>query len=168
MDEIVNRVAASGIITIDLGEFYPEGVRKHIDLKEQLFQGLVLREKDFREFVSTHDWSRYTDAHVGVHCSADAIVPTWAYMLVASALSGIATSVHFADASSLEALLWAASLDRIKGEEYRDARVVIKGCGDRPVSEEAFMLLSHKLKPFVRSLMYGEPCSTVPVYKRKS
>ena len=166
MGEIVNKVAQSGIQTIDLGTYYPEGKRHFIDLKDQLWQGLALKEQEFRTFVKEHDWTRYQDGHVGVFCSADAIIPTWAYMLIASFLSGIATTIHFGDSESLEARLWTESLKEINPAEYEDARVVIKGCSDRYVSPSAFLELSAKLKPLVRSLMFGEPCSTVPIFKR--
>ena len=166
MDEIVNKVANSGLITIDLGDHYPEGSRSIIDLKDQLWQGMVIREKDFREWVNTEDWSRLQDHHVALFCSTDAIIPTWAYMLLSSALSPFARSIHFGDAQSLEAELWRASLASVQAEDYLDQRVIIKGCSDRPVSPHAFVELTNKLRPYVKSLMYGEPCSTVPVYKK--
>jgi hypothetical protein len=166
MEEIINRVAGSGIVTLDLGDYYPEGKRAEIDLKNQLWQGLVLKEKDFREFISSTDWQEFTGQHVAVFCSADALIPTWAYMLVSSSLSGIAKTVHFGSLESLESALWTASLSRLNPQDFEDARVVVKGCADKPVSAQAFIDLSFRLKPFVKSLMFGEPCSTVPVYKK--
>lgn len=166
MSEIVNKVAKSGLITLDLGDYYPEGVRKSIDLKDQLWQGIALKEKDFRDWVKEHDWSQYKDEHVSLFCSADAIIPTWAYMLLSSALSPFAKTIYFGDADALEAELWREALSGIEPEEYADERVIIKGCSDRPVSPHAFVELSNNLRPFVKSLMYGEPCSTVPVYKK--
>lgn len=166
MDEIVNKVANSGLITLDLAEYYPEGNRKVIDLKDQLWQEIALKEKDFREWIKENDWLVYTNCHVAVYCSADAIIPTWAYMLVSSALQGIASTVVFGDASQLEAELWRVSLNKIDPSEFQDGRVIIKGCSDREVTPHAFMLLTSMLKPQVKSLMFGEPCSTVPVYKK--
>ena len=166
MGDIVNKVAQSGIITIDLGEYYPAGKRQEIDLKDQLWQGMAIREKDFREFIKEEDWSKYQDSHVAVHCSVDAIVPTWAFMLVAAALADYAKNTHFGIIESLESHLWTESLRSVEPQNFVDARVVIKGCSDKYVSPSAFMILSSKLKPVVRSLMYGEPCSTVPIYKK--
>lgn len=166
-EEIVNKVAASGLITIDLEEFYPAGPRSTIDLKDQLWQGLALREKDFRAFIKEHDWAVYKDHYVAVYCSADAIVPTWAYMLVATALEPYAKKLVFGDQEALETNLFQDLLASLNMEEYQDQRVVIKGCGDLPVPTSAYVDLTRKLRPYVRSLMYGEPCSTVPLYKRR-
>lgn len=166
MDEIINRVAESGIITIDLSDYFPEGERAEIDLKNQLWQELVLKEKDFRAYIANEDWNKYAGQHVAVYCSVDALIPTWAYMLIASSLSGIARSVHYGNPESLESVLWSESLEKIKAENFKGARVVIKGCADKPVSAQAFVDLSFRLKPVVKSLMFGEPCSTVPVYKQ--
>ena len=169
MEEIfVNKVANSGLISLNLEDFYSVGDRVEIDVKDLLFMGLVLKEKDFREFIKTNDWSIYHDKFVAVHCSADAILPTWAYMLIAAKLSGIAAKVVFGDLNALEAALWENAFEKIQIEDYRDQKVVIKGCGDLPVSPAAYTNISNKLVPVVQSLMYGEPCSTVPVYKRKS
>lgn len=163
---IVNRVAKSGIVTLDLGEWYPEGDRHVIDLVNQLWQGLVLKEADFRAWLTTHDWSAYQDAHVAVHCSADAIVPHWAYMLVQTQLTGVANTVVFGDAAALENQLWSNRFAALNPQDYQDTRIVIKGCADREVVPSAFMLLVQHLQPVAKSIMYGEPCSTVPVYKR--
>jgi hypothetical protein len=169
MEEIfVNKVANSGLISLNLEDFYSVGDRVEIDVKDLLFMGLVLKEKDFREFIKTNDWTIYQDKFIAVHCSADAIVPTWAYMLIAAKLSGIAAKVVFGDLNALEAALWENAFDHLEIEDYRDQKVVIKGCGDLPVSPAAYTNISNKLVPVVQSLMYGEPCSTVPVYKRKS
>jgi hypothetical protein len=169
MEEIfVNKVANSGLISLNLEDFYSVGDRVEIDVKDLLFMGLVLKEKDFREFIKTNDWTIYQDKFIAVHCSADAIVPTWAYMLIAAKLSGIAAKVVFGDLNALEVALWENAFDHLEIEDYRDQKVVIKGCGDLPVSPAAYTNISNKLVPVVQSLMYGEPCSTVPVYKRKS
>lgn len=166
MEEITNKVALSGLITIDLGEFYPAGQRVTIDIKDQLFQGLILREKDFREFIKTHDWSQYKDAYVALTCSADAIIPDWAWMLLASALEPFAKKIVFGNAEMVETVLYDEIISAIDIQQYKDARIVIKGCGDKPVPKTAYIDLTRKLQPVVKSIMYGEPCSTVPVYKK--
>lgn len=169
MEEVfVNKVANSGIETINLEDYFPVGERVSIDVKELLFMELVLKEKDFREWIKTNDWTQYSEKFVAVYCSSDAIVPTWAYMLIASKLSGIAQKVVFGDLSALESALWENALNTLEVENYKDKKVVIKGCGDLPVSAAAYTNITSKLLPVVQSLMYGEPCSTVPVFKRKS
>lgn len=165
-NEIVNKVAQSGIITIDLEEFYPAGERVVLDIKDVLFQGLILREKDFREFIKNEDWNKYKDKYVALICSADAIVPTWAYMLLATQLEPVAKRVIFGDLETLEAILYNEILSKIHPEEYKDARVVIKGCGNLPVPKAAYVQITSLLRPFAKSIMYGEPCSTVPLYKK--
>jgi len=165
-EEIINKVANSGIVTIDLEEFYPKGERKLIDIKDQLFQGLILREKDFREFIKTHEWQQYKDCFVAITCSADAIVPTWAYMLLTLALQPYATKIVFGNLEQLESIVFNEKLQTLKIEDYKDARVVIKGCGTLPVPTNAYVQLTAILQPHVKSLMYGEPCSTVPLYKK--
>lgn len=166
MEEITNRVANSGLITLDLGEMYPAGDRVLLDIKDQLFQGLILREKDFREFIATHDWSQYKNKFVAITCTADAIIPDWSWMLLASALQPFAKKIVFGDLEKLETVLFTEVLSAFDTEQYRDARVVIKGCGDTPVPKTAYIELTRVLQPVVKSIMYGEPCSTVPVYKR--
>lgn len=165
-EEIVNKVANSGLITIDLEECYPKGERKLIDIKDQLFQGLILKEKDFREFIKNHDWQQYKDSYVAITCSADAIVPTWAYMLLALALQPYAKKIVFGDLEKLETVLFTEALQKLNPGDYKDARVVVKGCGSLPVPVNAFVQLTAMLQPQVKSLMYGEPCSTVPLYKK--
>ncbi|WP_353181749.1 DUF2480 family protein [Parapedobacter lycopersici] len=166
-EQIVNKVAQSGLITVDLADFGPRGERVIYDIKDNLFHGLILREKDFREFVKSHDWQQYEGKYVGITCSADAIVPTWAYMLLANSLEPYAKDVAFGDAGVLETLLYERALDEVDMERYRDQRVVVKGCGDIPIPESAFIKFTAKLTKVAKSIMYGEPCSTVPVFKRK-
>lgn len=166
MEEITNKVAKSGLITIDLGEMYPQGERVVIDIKPQLFQELILREKDFREFISTNDWSQYKDKYVALTCTADAIIPDWTWMLLASSLEPFAKKIVFGDLEKLETVLFEESLSHFDAEQFRDARVVVKGCGDKPVPKTAYIELVRKLQPVVKSIMYGEPCSTVPIYKK--
>ncbi len=166
MEEIVNRVANSSLISLDLEEYYPQGERVLYDLKDNLFQGLILREKDFREFVKNHDWSAYQDKNVALTCSADAIVPTWAYMLLALKLEPYAAHVAFGTLEDLENILFQKALDQINPEAYQDKKVVVKGCSNLPVPAFAYVELTRKLRPYVATLMYGEPCSTVPLYKK--
>ena len=164
--EITNRVSDSGLIEINLEEYYPQGERVVFDMKDHLFQGLVLKEKDFREFVKNEAWNKYKDKYVAILCSADAIVPTWAYMLVAIALESYAKGFVFGDLKTLETSLFLNVIAKIDPEKYRDKKIVVKGCGDVPVPESAYVELTRVLTPVVQSLMFGEPCSTVPLMKR--
>ena len=167
MEEVfVNKVAESGLISFDLEEYYPKGTIKVFDLKEYLFMELILKEKDFRAALQTTDWASYKDAYVAVTCSADAIIPMWAYMLVASYLQPVAKDVVFGDEAKLISTLLLKNLAGVNGEEYTDKRVVVKGCGDLSIPEAAYVEITNKLRPFVKSIMYGEPCSTVPIYKK--
>ena len=166
MDEVVNKVAASGLVTIDLEELFPSGERVGIDLAEQLWQGLALREKEFRAWIQSRDWSQYQGKHVAVFCSVDAIIPAWAYMLVASALSDYAATVVHGNTAELEQVLFRNMIDALDVSDYSDKRCVVKGCSKLPVPQSAYSHLVVRLRPVVRSIMFGEPCSTVPVYKR--
>ena len=164
--EIINKVAQSGIVTIDLEELYPQGERVLLDIKEQLFQGLILREKDFREFIKNEDWSKYTNKYVAITCSTDAIVPTWAYMLLAIQLEPFAKKTVFGNLETLETVLFHELLKNLNTSDYTDARVVVKGCGKLPVPIAAYVEITRLLTPVAKSIMYGEPCSTVPLYKK--
>ncbi|RZA00241.1 MAG: DUF2480 family protein [Sphingobacteriaceae bacterium] len=166
-ETIINKVAQSGLVTVDPAEFYPAGERVVYDIKDNLFQGLILREKDFREFVKEHDWQQYKDKYVAVTCTADAIVPAWAYMLLGNRIAPYAIEVVFGDLEVLETVLFIKAIAKMDPEKYRDQRLVIKGCGDIPVPVSAYVELTKKLTPVAKSLMFGEPCSTVPIYKRK-
>lgn len=166
-ENIVNKVAQSGLVTFDPASLYPAGDRVLYDIKDNLFHGLMLREKDFREFIKEHDWQQYQDKFVAVTCTADAIVPTWAYMLLANKMAPYAKKVIFGDLNTLETLLFENAITNLDLERFRDQRVVIKGCGDIAVPESAYVSLTFRLTPVVKSILYGEPCSTVPVYKRK-
>jgi hypothetical protein len=169
MEEVfVNKVANSGLITFNLEEYFPAGDRKYIDIKDILFMGMVLKEKDFRDWVKTHDWSEYQNRFVAIGCSADAIVPTWAYMLMTAKLSGIAKEVVFGDLQALEAVLWRNALSKVDLTPFVDGKIVVKGCGDLPVTAAAYSEITRLLAPKVKSIMYGEPCSTVPVFKSKA
>ncbi len=165
-EEIINRVATSGIISLDLEELYHPGERVLFDIKDQLFQGLILREKDFREFLKGQDWSWYSGKNVAIICSEDAIVPTWAYMLLAVQLQPFANTFVFGDLEALENKLFSDAVGQIDPEEYAGKRVVVKGCSKVPVPVSAYVEVTRRLRPFVQSLMFGEPCSTVPLYKK--
>ena len=168
MSEVfVNKVAESGLISFDLEEYYPKGEIKTFDLKGYLFMELILKEKDFRAALQTTDWDQYAKAHVAITCSADAIIPMWAYMLVASYLQPIAANVVFGDEKKLISTVLLKNLASVKGEEFTDKRVVVKGCGEVAIPQEAYVEITKMLRPFVKSIMYGEPCSTVPIYKKK-
>jgi hypothetical protein len=166
-DVIVNKVAQSGLITLNLEEMYPQGQRISYDLKDNLFMGMILKEKDFREFLKTHDWSQYQDAYVAVHCSEDAIIPLWAYMLLAIHLEPYAKKVVYGSLEELELSIFKDLFETIDWSVYDQARVVVKGCSDLPIPTSVYVELTAYLKPRVKSLMFGEPCSTVPLYKQK-
>lgn len=167
MEEIRNKVAESGLITLSLEDFYPAGKRMSLDIAPWLYEGLILREKDFRAYLKEHDWQHYAGAFVAVHCSADAIIPQWAYMLLGTHLQGIAQEIVFGDQSALELILMEQALHAVDWEAYRDQRVILKGCGDLPIPDQSYLRMATLLKPVVKSLLFGEACSTVPIYKQK-
>lgn len=164
---IRNKVAESGIVTLDLSALLPtEESLAIFDLKDFLFMGMILREKDYRAGLQSFDWTAFQGKHVGIVCSADAIIPVWAYMLATVWLKPHAASVHFAKDEELKNLVTHQNILSLDLEEYVDKRVVLKGCGDVAVPEAAYVAATSRLLPVVKSLMYGEPCSTVPVYKQ--
>lgn len=165
--EIVNRVSQSSLITFDLEQYYQSGDRVLIDIKDQLYGGLILREKEFREFIKSHDWSMYQNKFVAVTCSVDAIIPTWAYMLVAISLRPFAKMIELGTLGQLEEKLFQQALSKVNWEQYRDAKVVVKGCSKVDVPTAAYVWAVAQLQPLVSSLMFGEACSTVPLYKKK-
>lgn len=165
--EIVNRVSQSSIISIDLETLYPQGERVVYDIAHNLFQGLILKEKDFRSFIKDHDWSQYEGKHVAITNSAEAIIPTWSYMLLSSKMQPFAATIVLGSLEELEKRLFSQVLNQINPEDYINAKVVIKGCSGLPVPDSAYVDLTTKLRPVVASIMFGEPCSTVPVYKAK-
>ena len=165
-DGIVNKVAQSGIITLDLEDWIKEENFTGIDLKDQLWQGLALKEKDFRAWVKEHDWSQYSDQHVYVYCSADAIIPVWAFMLVTSKLNPHTKSVTHGTEEDSRKSFFEGLFHDLDTSTFEDARMVIKGCGDGLVPSSVYTLAVSRLQPLVKSLMFGEPCSTVPVYKK--
>lgn len=166
-ENIINKVAQSGLVSFDLADLFPSGERVIYDIKENLFHGLMLKEKDFRAFVKENDWQAYQGKNVAIICSSDAIVPTWAYMLIAAKLTGIANYFVFGDLEILETSLYLAAIEKINTKQFEDQRLVIKGCGEIPIPTSAFIALTAKLLPVVKSIMYGEPCSTVPIFKKK-
>ena len=167
MEEIVNRVTESGIVTLDLEQFYPKGGIAVFDMKDHLFMGLILKEKDFRAALQNLDWETYRDKNVAVTCSADAIIPVWAYMLAASYLQPVAKEIVFGDENMLVQTIISRNISQIDPSGYSDKRVVIKGCGEIKIPDAAYMEVTAKLRPVAKSIMYGEPCSTVPIFKKK-
>ena len=165
-DVIVNKVAESGLVTLDLEAFYPTGEMAVFDLKEHLFMGLILKEKDYRETLKNTDWNKYQNKNVCITCTADAIIPVWAYMLAATYLEPLAKEIVFGDEDFLHKTLFLKSLSTIDTKEFEDKRVVIKGCGDKSISAAAYVEATKILLPVAKSIMYGEPCSTVPIYKK--
>jgi len=166
-DFIENKVANSGLITISLEDFHQKGERVLFDIKPLLWQELVLKEKEFRNFIRENDWSQYQDMFVAITCSADAIVPTWAFMLIAVALQPYAKKVIFGNLSDLERELFIDSINNFNLDTIIDKRVLVKGCGEISIPDSAFIYVSEKFIPVVKSLMFGEACSNVPLYKRK-
>lgn len=164
---IRNKVAESGILSLNLEDFYPKEEIKVFDLKDHLFMGLILKEKDFRAALQNLDLEPYRNKYVAVTCSADAIIPVWAYMLVASYLQPVAKDVVLGDEKNLITTVLIKQISALNGEEYLDKRIVVKGCGDVQIPEAAYLAITNKLRPYAKSIMYGEPCSTVPVYKKK-
>ena len=163
---IENRVAKSGIITLDLVDFIPAGNQYIVDMKDFMQDGLILREKDFRLRIKEKDWSEFQDGFVAVSNSSDGIIPLWAYMLVSSALQPYSSFVVRGNKSHLKGALLKRSIEAIDESEYKDKRVIIKGCGKESIPESAYITITQKLQPVVRSLMFGEACSTVPVFKK--
>ncbi len=164
--EIVNRVANSGLVTLDLEDFYHPGERIVFDIKPMLYRELILKEKEFRQLLKEHDWSVYQGKNVAITCTADAIVPTWAFMLVALQLEPYANMVVYGGLHELENRLFQEALSKIAVDYFKDAKVVVKGCSKLPVPTYAYVEIASKLKPVVSSLMFGEACSTVPLYKK--
>lgn len=167
-DKIVNKVAASGLITFDLATLAPKGELVLFDIKDHLFHGLILREKDFRAFVKENDWSQYEGKNVAITCSTDAIIPTWAYMLISNKLEPYVREVTFGSIEQLRSILYEKALGQLNMEQFVDQRIMVKGCGDIKVPESAFITLTRKLSKVAKSIMYGEACSSVPIFKRKA
>jgi len=165
-ENIINKVTESGLVEIDLEKYYPQGEILVFDLKSYLFMELILKEKDFREALKQHDFTTYRDKLVAVICSADAIIPVWAYMLVASYLQPVAKDMILGDPAFLRQTLFLRNINAIDIAAFKDKRVVIKGCGDLEVGPFAYLEITKLLRPVAKSIMYGEPCSTVPIFKK--
>ena len=167
MEEVIkNKVSESGLITLDLELYYPKGETMVFDMKNYLFMGLILKEKEFREQMKNLNLQPFNGKNIALTCTADAIIPVWAYMLAASYLEPVAGQVVFGNEDFLHKTMFLQNLSKINIEEYRDKRVVIKGCGELSISETAYVAVTQILRPVVKSIMYGEPCSTVPIYKK--
>lgn len=166
-EEIVNRVANSKLKTFDLEEIYPEGERVLFDIKGWLFQELILKERDFRVFVKNHDWSQYKNCFVAITCSVDAIIPSWAFMLIVSELTPYTKKTIIGNLETLETAIYQELLSFLDYSDFVDVPVVIKGCSDKPIPNTVYSFLIEKLQPIAKSIMFGEACSTVPLYKKK-
>ncbi len=166
-EEIINRVAKSPLINIDLEEFYPNGERVLFDIKDWLFESVILKEKDFREHVKNHDWSQYKDTYVALTCSEDAIIPSWAFLLLSAELSPYAKKVVVGNLELLETVIFQEIIQQIDIESYKNKPIIIKGCADKPIPASAFSFLIERIHPVAKTIMYGEACSTVPLYKKK-
>jgi hypothetical protein len=166
-DPVVNKVAESGLITLDPANYFPEGETKVFDLKDFLFMGLILKEKDYREALKNLDWEQYRDKNVAVTCTADAIIPVWAWMLAATYLQPVVKEFIMGDEKELHKTIFIKNISQININEFADKRIVVKGCGETPIGDYVYLELTKLLQPVAKSIMYGEPCSTVPVYKKK-
>ena len=165
-DEIINRVANSKLVTIDLEDYYPDGKRVLFDIKDWLLEGLVLREKDFREKAKNFDWSKYEKSYVALTCSTDAIIPAWAFMLLTVNLEPFVEKTIIGNLDALETSIYQDIINQLDTSEFKDKPIIIKGCSNKPVPVNAYTLLINKLKPIAKSIMYGEACSSVPLFKR--
>lgn len=166
-DVFVNKVAESSLITLNLEEYYPQNESALFDIKEFLFMGLIIKEKDLRAALLQVNWEQYKNKNVAVTCTADAVVPVWAYMLITSYLQAVANEVVFGTEEFMHKVLFLKNLSKINPNEFADKRIVVKGCGDLPITEMAYVEITRILRPVAKSIMYGEPCSTVPIFKKK-
>lgn len=164
-DEIINRVANSKLVTIDLEDYYPVGKRILFDIKDWLFEGFVLKEKDFRTFVKNHDWSQYENSFVALTCSTDAIIPAWAFMLISINLQAFAKHIIIGNLDVLESSIYQDLIENLDVSEFKGKPVIIKGCSKKPVPQNAYIMITNKLRPVAKSIMYGEACSSVPLFK---
>jgi Protein of unknown function (DUF2480) len=167
MSEIINRIAQSNLITLDLEDFYPEGKRILFDIKDWLYEGFILKEADFRTTAKNHDWKHYQNAYIALTCSTDAIVPAWAYMLLTTYLLPFSKKTVIGDLEQLEISIYEEIIFRLDISHLKDKPVIIKGCSRKPVPKQAYLMLIQKIQPVVKSIMYGEACSSVPLFKRK-
>jgi hypothetical protein len=166
MGEIVNRVTKSNLITIDLEDYYPLGIRTNLDIKNWLYEGLILKEKEFRDTLITFDWQQFKNHQVALYCSSEAIVPAWAFMLIQTHLNNIAKTVVVGSLETLETVLYTSIIGNLDLSFCKDKPVIVKGCSNKPVPQNAYLLLVEKLQPIAKSIMYGEACSAVPLFKK--
>lgn len=166
-EEIINRVAKSNLVTFNLEEFYPEGHRAILDIKDWLYEEIILKEREFRAFVEAYDWSQYQNQYVALTCSSDAIIPGWAYMLVTSKISPFAKKVVIGNMEQLESAIFQSIIEHIDVSDFKDKPVIIKGCANKPVPQNAYIMATIKIQKVAKSVMYGEACSSVPLFKRK-
>jgi hypothetical protein len=165
-EEIINRIANSKLVTFDLEDFYPEGERILFDISPWLLEGIVLKEQEFRAAAKSHDWSQYQDTYIALYCSTEAIIPGWAFMLLTTYLSPVAKKVAVGTLDDLETILFSEIIEKIDVEDFRDKPIIIKGCAHKPIPQNAFVLLTAKFQTVAKSIMYGEACSFVPLYKK--
>ncbi|WP_338732510.1 DUF2480 family protein [Mangrovimonas cancribranchiae] len=166
-EEIINRIANSKLVTLDLEDFYPKGQRIVFDIKDWLYEELILKEKDFRDYVEQHDWSQYKNTYIALTSSVDAIIPSWAFMLITSKLTPFANTVTVGNLDTLETVIYQNIINNLPLEDYKDKPIIVKGCANKPIPESAYTLLISKLQPIAKSIMFGEACSTVPLFKKK-
>ncbi|WKD85362.1 hypothetical protein KCTC32516_00702 [Polaribacter huanghezhanensis] len=164
-EEIINRVASSKLITLDLEDFYPEGNRVVFDIKDWLFKEIILKEKDFRAFVNDHNWNQYQGNYVALTCSSDAIIPSWAYLLITTKLAPFAKKIVVGNLETLETVIFENIINQLNIAIFKDKPVILKGCSNKPIPASAYTLLIQKLQPIAKSILFGEACSTVPLYK---
>jgi len=165
-EEIINRIANSKLVTIDLEDYYPKGERLVFDIKDWLLEGFVLREKDFRQHVIDHNWEQYKNCYVALSCSSDAIIPAWAYMLLSTYLEPFAAKTVIGDLNTLETSIYQDIISELDVSKFQDKTLIIKGCSNKPIPDNAYIQLTTKLKPIAKSIMYGEACSAVPLFKK--
>jgi len=166
-DEIINRVSKSNLITINLEDYYPKGKREKIDIAQWLFEGIILKEKDFRDSINDVDFSQYLNSFVALDCSTDAIIPSWAYLLIATKLASYSKKIIIGDLLELETSIYQGIIGNIDVNKFKDKPIILKGCSNKPIPQTAYIMLVEKLLPVAKSIMYGEACSTVPLFKRK-
>ncbi len=166
-EEIINRVANSKLITVDLEDYYPLGKRVVIDIKDWLFQEIILKEKDFRVHVKNHNWQQYKDSYVALTCSSDAIIPSWAYLLITSSVAEYSKKVIVGNLELLETVVYEEIINALDLSEFKEKPIIIKGCTNKPIPASAYTLLIQKIQPIAKTILFGEACSTVPLYKAK-
>lgn len=166
-EEIVNRVAKSSLITIDLEDYYPAEPRTLLDVKDWLFEGLILKENEFRATLKNFDWLQFKDHHMALHCSTEAIIPAWAYMLIQTHLKDVAKTVVVGSLDNLESFIYKSIIDDLDLDFCKNKPIIVKGCANKPVPQNAYLMLIQKLQPLAKSIMYGEACSSVPLFKKK-